>query len=107
MRDLPRVLAISVALAGAGAALAMPASTAAQIASPPAAVATPVAGGVEISSPTPDAYVSGATMLRAQVDAGLDVQSVTFFVDGRQFCSVNAPPFECEWEAGSTISAHL
>lgn len=78
------------------------APTAAAPAAPPTA-ATPA----EISSPSADAYISGTTMLRATIDPSIPVQSVTFFVDGRQFCALDEPPFECEWDAGSTISAHL
>lgn len=58
-------------------------------------------------SPTGDTYISGVTILRAAVDPAVTVQSVTFFVDGRQFCSLTEPPFECDWDAGSTVSAHL
>src|SRR5436305_7120637 len=59
-----------------------------------------------IASPLPDAFLSGPTKLSASLDPGLAVRNVTFFVDGRQFCSLSEPPFECEWDAGSTISAH-
>ncbi len=62
---------------------------------------------VVITSPSASAYISGVTPLRAAIDASVPVQSVTFFVDGRQFCALNEPPFECEWDAGSVISAHL
>ena len=72
----------------------------------PAPVVSP-SSPVVISAPSPEAYVSGATMLRAAVDPSVTVQSVAFFVDGRQLCSATEPPFECEWDAGSTISAHL
>jgi VWFA-related protein len=34
------------------------------------------------------------------------VNGVTFFVDGRQVCALTAPPFECDWDAGSTIATH-
>jgi len=41
---------------------------------------------VRILSPGADSYVSGSTMLRAQVEP-LDVAAVvSFFVDGRQVC---------------------
>ncbi len=78
---------------------------------PPAASAAPSltspSAPVVISAPSASAYVSGITPLRAAVDASVPVQSVTFFVDGRQFCSLSELPFECEWDAGSVISAHL
>jgi VWFA-related protein len=60
-----------------------------------------------INSPTVDTFASGATPLRVSLDPSVAVRNVTFFVDGRQFCSLNEPPFECDWDAGSTISAHL
>jgi Ca-activated chloride channel homolog len=72
-------------------------------ASPAAAPALPVV----ITSPTTESYASGMTALRAAIDQSVSVQSVTFFVDGRQFCVLTEPPFECDWDAGSTVSAHL
>jgi Ca-activated chloride channel homolog len=72
----------------------------------PAPVTSP-ASPVIISAPSPEAYVSGVTMIRAAVDPSVTIQSVAFFIDGRQLCSTTEPPFECEWDAGSTISAHL
>lgn len=68
---------------------------------------TSAAAPLAILSPTADAYVSGITALRAAIDESVPVKSVVFFVDGKQFCSLNEPPFECSWDAGSTISAHL
>ncbi len=74
---------------------------------PPPAPPTSPAVPALITSPNADAYVSGLTILRAAIDPSVTPQSVTFFVDGRQFCTLTEPPFECEWDAGSTISAHL
>lgn len=82
---------------------ARPAVTDAPVAS---AAATPSAPLV-ITSPTSGEYVSGPTTLRASIDPNLEVKSLSFFVDGRQMCAVTEPPFECEWDAGTTISAHL
>jgi Ca-activated chloride channel homolog len=67
----------------------------------------PPASAVAISSPTSESYVSGVTLVSAALDASVPVENVTFFVDGRQLCAVDAAPFECQWDAGSTISAHL
>ena len=61
---------------------------------------------VAIVAPEADAYLSGLTALRASVDPPDAAKSVTFFVDGRQVCEVAAPPFECQWEAGSNVRAH-
>ena len=88
----------------APAATALPSAAAPTIVTGP--VATP-ASPVVINSPAADAYVSGVTALRASLDPSIVPRNVTFFVDGRQFCSLDEPPFECDWDAGSTISAHL
>ncbi len=61
---------------------------------------------VAIIAPEADAYLSGLTSLRASVDPPDAVKIVTFFVDGRQVCEIAAPPFECQWEAGSNVRAH-
>ncbi len=65
------------------------------------------ATALAITSPDPEDYVSGVTTLQVAVDPSLPVSNVAFFVDGRQLCSVDEPPYECGWDAGSTISAHL
>jgi Ca-activated chloride channel homolog len=81
------------------------------------AVALAVAAGVallaatqdvslEVLSPTEDAFVSGSTWLRAAVEPKGRVASIVFFVDGRLMCTVAAPPFECEWDAGSKVVEH-
>ena len=98
---------VSAAIAPAASPLPAGAVTAPTLAAPAATPVTTPAAPVAIVSPSADAYVSGVTSLRAVVDASVTPQSVTFFVDGRQFCTLTEPPFECEWDAGSTISAHL
>ena len=62
---------------------------------------------VRILSPAEGAYVVGPTRLRAQVEPSDATSSVIFFVDGLKVCTVAAPPFECEWDAGSVIAQHL
>jgi Ca-activated chloride channel family protein len=57
-------------------------------------------------SPTPDAYISGATTLRATVTPPGAASRVLFSIDGRQVCETSTPPFECSWEAGGSITAH-
>ncbi len=59
-----------------------------------------------IVSPGGDALVSGPTALSARSDPADAIVAVTFFVDGRQVCLVNHPPFECEWDAGPAIVDH-
>jgi VWFA-related protein len=72
------------------------------------APATPMANDpqLKILSPGDEAYVSGPTLLRAQVVPPDAVAGVTFFVDGRQACALTKLPFECEWDAGATIAEH-
>jgi VWFA-related protein len=65
-------------------------------------------GGAQITilSPGADAYVSGPTLLRARVDPEEAASAVAFFVGGRQICVITAPPWECEWDAGASVSEH-
>lgn len=61
---------------------------------------------LQILSPPEGALVSGPILLRATVDPPTAASSVVFSVDGRQICTVSAPPFECAWDAGAAIVAH-
>ncbi len=61
---------------------------------------------LKILSPDDEAFVTGPTLLRATITPSDGVTGVTFFVDGRQVCALTAPPFECDWDAGATITAH-
>jgi VWFA-related protein len=61
---------------------------------------------LKILSPDDDAFVTGQTLLSASIAPSDGVTGLTFFVDGRQVCALTAPPFECEWDAGATITAH-
>jgi len=63
------------------------------------------APALEILSPAADAFLSGPTTLRARVEPASAVESVVFFVDGREICTDTAPPFECDWDAGDTVKA--
>lgn len=116
MRVRASALALLLAMAGGVLTLATAQQSGGPSASGPApapaaaASATSARGAgavVAITSPSATAYISGVTPLRAAIDPALPVQNVTFFVDGRQFCSLTEPPFDCEWDAGSVISAHL
>jgi VWFA-related protein len=62
---------------------------------------------VRLLSPADGAFVVGPTRLRAEVEPSDVTSSVIFFVDGLKVCTVAAPPFECEWDAGSVITQHL
>lgn len=61
---------------------------------------------VQIVSPVDGGVVVGPTRLRAAVQPPDAVSGVVFFVDGRLVCTVTVPPFECDWNAGSTITQH-
>jgi len=61
---------------------------------------------VQILSPGDGAFVSGPTLLRAKVEPPNLASSVVFSVDGRQVCALTKMPFECEWDAGTTIDEH-
>jgi VWFA-related protein len=66
----------------------------------------PAALHVRILAPAEGALVVGPTQLQAGVEPADVVSSVVFFVDGSRVCTVAAPPFECEWDAGTTIAQH-
>jgi len=61
---------------------------------------------LRIVSPPRDSYLSGPTRLEAEVAPATDLKTLTFFVDGRQVCSITQAPLEGEWDAGSTVAAH-
>jgi VWFA-related protein len=58
---------------------------------------------LQIVSPSDGSFTSGRTVLGAEVEPATAATSVVFFVDGRQVCTVAKPPFECAYDAGSTI----
>jgi VWFA-related protein len=60
----------------------------------------------QILSPEPGSYATGVVTLRAIADASVPLENVTFFVDGRQVCIITQSPFECEWDAGTDVTAH-
>lgn len=66
----------------------------------------PTDARLSILSPDLDAYVNGPTPLRAKVDPPDAAARLTFFVDGRQVCVLNAAPWECDWDAGARIAEH-
>jgi VWFA-related protein len=61
---------------------------------------------VRLLSPQDGAFVTGPTVLRAQVEPASAAASAVFFVDGRETCRRTETPFECEWDAGGTMMAH-
>jgi VWFA-related protein len=66
----------------------------------------PTTTQLTILSPARDAYLSGLTPLRARIEPPDAASGVTFFIDGRQVCVVTTAPFECEWDAGRSVTPH-
>lgn len=63
---------------------------------------------LRILAPDAGAFVSGAVEVRAAVTPeGQPVERMTFFADGRQVCTVDSPPFQCEWNAGAQLREHV
>jgi len=65
---------------------------------------------LRIASPTEATYLAGKVRFLAIVEpasAAREVTRVTFFADGTQVCAVTTAPFECEWDSGERIKAHL
>src|SRR5688572_33036519 len=60
----------------------------------------------QILWPDADTYLSGPITLTASIEPPSAAASVTFSVDGRPVCTIERPPFECEWDAGSNVASH-
>ncbi len=59
-------------------------------------------------APTDGSRVSGALTLRVEIaPAGTPVTRLTLSADGQLVCTLDRPPFECPWDAGAGIRAHL
>src|SRR5439155_6988425 len=59
--------------------------------------------------PAPDTVVSGPVRIEISIEPAATisaVQSVMFFVDGRQTCTVEKPPFVCAWDPGDVVRGH-
>jgi Ca-activated chloride channel family protein len=91
--------AVCATLVGFALAVGTPGHAAAQA----SADAVPSA---RILSPDADSYLTGKVTLLAAADTSAPITAVTFYVDGRQVCSVEQAPYECAWDAGSEVSAH-
>jgi Ca-activated chloride channel homolog len=66
------------------------------------------AAQLRILEPQAGTFAVGPVMVRAALEPpGQPVTRMTFFVDGRQVCAVDAPPFQCEWNAGPKPHEHL
>ena len=59
---------------------------------------------VVIVSPQDGTYVSGPTVFQVRVEpAGVEVRSISLFVDGRLVCTLDHAPFECVFDAGPKV----
>lgn len=58
---------------------------------------------LRITWPPPDAIVTNATRIEAEIEPAVPVRSVTFSVNGRLLCTVEAPPFRCPWNPGAAL----
>jgi len=84
-------------------------STLAAFAVVSAATGAAQAPALRITSPLPDAIVSGTTRIAIAIEPAAEaaaVEKVTFFADGRVACTVEKPPFTCHWEAGDIVRGH-
>jgi Ca-activated chloride channel family protein len=65
---------------------------------------------IRIVSPEPDTYVSGITVLKAEILPKMlatRVGQILFFADGKQVCNVLDPiNAECTWDAGAEVRPH-
>src|SRR6188768_1500618 len=60
----------------------------------------------QILSPDAETYLSGPVVLAASIEPPSAAANVTFSVDGRPVCTIERPPFQCEWDAGSAVASH-
>lgn len=59
-----------------------------------------------ILEPTTDTMAVGRTTIRVEPEGpAAEVQGLTFFVDGRAQCARDVPPWVCDFDAGSTVTA--
>ena len=59
-------------------------------------------------SPQDGGYASGPTLVQVRIEpAGAAVASVSLFADGRLICTLQQPPFECQWDAGPNVVEHI
>lgn len=63
-----------------------------------------------ITSPLDGGYLTGPVRLTIAfepLDLAARVKQVRWFADGRLVCTAEAPPFACDWDAGSRIEEHV
>jgi VWFA-related protein len=60
---------------------------------------------VRITFPQEGALVTGPVTLRAEIDPSVRIARAVFFVDGREVCTADAMPIECDWDAGPGVTS--
>lgn len=58
---------------------------------------------LRITSPSPDAIVTGATRIEVAIEPPADVKTMTVTVNGRLACTIERPLFGCTWDAGTVV----
>jgi VWFA-related protein len=62
---------------------------------------------VVIVSPGADDLVSGPVVVSARVEPpGRRPRKVTIYADGRHLCTLERAPFDCAWDAGTSLNEH-
>jgi Ca-activated chloride channel family protein len=72
-------------------------------------LAQPAGPALRFAAPVEDEYLSGPIRLSVVVEptrAAADVKEMRIFADARQVCTLGAPPFECDWDAGEQLVDH-
>jgi VWFA-related protein len=62
-----------------------------------------------ITAPADGAYLNGPIRLAVTLTPAAlaqRVRQVRWFADGKQVCTVDTPPFGCDWDAGETVTEH-
>jgi VWFA-related protein len=92
----------------ASAALVMCALVAVWLGASPAGQNGGTAPKLTIVEPTADGFLVGPAALKATIaPEDTPVTSVEFFVDGVIACKVVAPPYACNYDAGTNVAAHV
>ena len=61
---------------------------------------------LRITSPAPDAIVSGPTRIEVTLEPAAEVRTVNFFANGRLVCTADQPPYACAWDPGTVVRGH-
>ncbi|HXW05145.1 MAG TPA: VWA domain-containing protein [Vicinamibacterales bacterium] len=61
---------------------------------------------LQITSPEANSVVSSQLRLEAVIDPPIDVQGVSFFVNGRLICTASRTPYGCMWNPGDVVRGH-